>query len=194
MSLVAALTPVVEVLERLGVAYQVGGSVVSSAYGSPRATNDVDLAADLRLEHVEPLCSALRRTYYADADLLREAIRRRTCANLIHLASGFKVDVFVCADTDYDRVALQRVLPYPLGEDPAGRTFLLSTPEDVLLRKLLWFRADGCVSDRQWADVVGVLRLRRGTLDRAYLEGWAQRLGVDDLLMRAEGEVERPVG
>lgn len=183
MSLLVALQPVVEVLERLGVAYQIGGSVASSAHGAPRATNDVDVVVDLRAEHVAPLCEALAGVYYAPAELLHDAIAHRSCANLIHLTSGFKIDLFVSRGGEYDRGSLTRFVERSL--EPGTREFRVATAEDTLLRKLQWYRAGAEVSDRQWSDVLGVLRLRSPELDRPYLERWAQALGVEDLLQRA---------
>ena len=186
MSLVSALAPFVAELERLGVGYQIGGSVASSAHGVPRSTNDVDVVVDLRAEHVGPLCAALRSAYYADEELVADAVTRRSCANLIHLASGFKVDLFVRGESEYDKSAMERGVWRGLGEAASAKTFRLSTAEDVLLRKLLWYRSGGEVSERQWGDVLGVLRLRQASLDWAYLRRWADQLGLDDLLARAE--------
>jgi len=45
---------VVEALEALGVPYFIGGSLASATYGVVRATMDVDLVADLRMDHVNP--------------------------------------------------------------------------------------------------------------------------------------------
>jgi hypothetical protein len=188
VSVVTALQPVVEALERLGVAYHVGGSVASSAHGSPRATNDVDLVVDLRREHVAPLCALLAGAYYASPELLRDAIVRRSCANLLHLATGFKVDLFVCRGGDFDRQSLARHVDRSLSE--GSRTFRVATAEDMVLRKLEWYRDGGEVSDRQWADVLGILRLRSRELDRAYLHRWAPQLGVSELLTRAEQQAQ----
>jgi len=189
LNVVAALTPVVEALERLGVTYHIGGSVASSLHGTPRSTNDVDLVADLRTQHVEPLCQALRGTYYAEPELAFDAIRHKSCFNVLHLATGYKVDIFVRGDSEYDLASLRRNLPRQIGEDGGGRTFPVATPEDILLRKLQWFRLGGEVSDRQWRDVLGVLRAQQNHLDRSYLGRWARELAVDDLLARAEQEV-----
>jgi len=188
MSVVAALQPVVEALERLGIAYLVGGSVASSAHGSPRSTNDVDVVVELRHEHVEPLCAALATAYYAPTELMHDAIDHQSCANVLHLATGFKVDLFVRGDGDYDRAAMGRNVDRQL--EPNTRMFRLATAEDTLLRKLLWFRKGGEVSDRQWSDVLGVLRLQKAELDDGYLHGWSRRLGVDDLLAKAEREID----
>ncbi len=79
----------------LRIRYLVGGSLASSVYGIPRATQDVDLVADVRLPHVEPLTTALRGEFYVDADMIREAIKNRASFNVIHLATMFKADVFI---------------------------------------------------------------------------------------------------
>ena len=107
----AALGPVVAKLQELGVAYYVGGSVVSSMVGIPRATLDVDIVADLAPKHVTPLVDALKASYYVDGRMIQDAIARRCCFNLIHFATSFKVDVFVVKDRPYDRAALARIKP-----------------------------------------------------------------------------------
>jgi hypothetical protein len=189
VSIVAALQPVVEALEQLGVAYHIGGSVASSAHGTPRATNDVDVVADLHVEHVRPLCAALAGRYYASPELLEDAVRRRSCANLVHFATGYKVDLFVQRDGEYDRQCLLRHVDRSLTS--GSRTFRFATAEDILLRKLQWYRDGGEQSDRQWTDVLGLVRTRAGDLDRPYLAHWAPTLGVADLLARAEREAQR---
>ena len=65
---------------------------------------------------------------------------------------------------------------------------MVKSPEDTILRKMLWFREGGEVSDRQWRDILGVLRAQHGSLDLAYLREWAVRLALTDLLGRATAE------
>jgi hypothetical protein len=180
-----ALAPVVEALGALGVAYYVGGSLASSAHGVPRASLDVDLLAELRPEHVAFLCRRLEDGYYLDPDRIRDAVERRRSFNLIHLATMFKVDVFVSTGRPFDREALSRVRSELLGEGEGARAFALVSPEDIVLVKLEWFRRGGETSERQWSDVQGVLKVHAGRLDGAYLERWADALGVADLLERA---------
>lgn len=194
MRLAVALTPIVAAFDRLGIVYQIGGSVASSAHGTPRSTLDVDLVADLRSEHVAPLCDALRGDYYADPDLVRDAIARRACANFLHLTTGWKVDVFVLRDGEYDRRAFLRFVERSVAGSAPGQRFRLATAEDVLLRKLQWFRSGGEVSERPWQDVLGLLRVQADALDRAYLHEWAAKLQLDHLLERAEREVFGPAG
>lgn len=183
----AALDPVADAFEALGVRYRVGGSVASSALGVARTTLDVDLVADLRAAHVEPLVERLYADYYIDGEMIHDAIRRRASFNVIHLATMVKVDVFVLGARPFDRVAFERVVHEPLGDD-RERSFPLTTAEDIVIRKLDWYRLGGGVSQRQWADVVGVLKLQGSALDRAHLAHWASEIGVTDLLERALAE------
>ena len=187
---VAAIAPVVTELEKLGVPYYVGGSVASSSHGIPRSTLDVDLVADLAPRHVAPLVEALHGDYYISRPAVSGAIDRRSCFNLIHSATSFKVDVFAVKNRKYDRVALERIRRRLVDEgDPSSR-FNFASAEDVILSKLEWFRKGGEVSERQWGDVLGVMKVQGGALDRAYLEKWAAELEVADLLKRAREETE----
>jgi hypothetical protein len=185
----AALIPVVEELERLGVRYYVGGSISSSAYGHMRSTQDADLIADLKPAHVEPLVKALQNTYYANAHAAFEAIAHQRCFNLIHLATMFKVDIFIVKDRQYDRMALSRAQKRRLDDEDPATDFYLASPEDVILGKLEWYRLGDESAQQQWLDVTKVMKVQFDNLDRDYLEKWAGELRVADLLERAWKEV-----
>jgi hypothetical protein len=180
-----ALRGVVSALERLGVRHYLGGSLASSAFGIARATLDADLVADLRREHVAPLVAALQADYYVSAAMVNEAVARKSCFNVIHLATSYKVDVFVPKGRAYDRVALERIRKDPLDSADPVAEFFLASPEDTVLSKLEWFRLGEEISDRQWRDVIGVLKVQGDRLDEAYMAHWAVELGVRDLLERA---------
>lgn len=184
----AALGPVVAVFEALDIAHYVGGSLASSTHGMPRSTLDVDFVADLRPEHVQRFVEWLGSEYYLDEGHIRHAVEHRRSFNLIHLDSMFKVDIFVTKGRPFDRSALARAQYHPLGSDPEARPVRVASAEDTVLAKLEWYRAGGEASERQWSDVLGVLRTKAEALDRSYLEEQADGLGVRDLLDRAIGQ------
>ncbi|MCD6553417.1 MAG: hypothetical protein J7M16_05345 [Anaerolineae bacterium] len=186
---IAVTLLVIEVLERLNVPYLIGGSLASAVHGVARATVDTDLVADLRLEHAAPLAQALSDMFYVDVESIRDAIRRRSSFNLIHLETMFKVDVFVRKQRPFDQAQFERRVAQIVATDPE-RTAYVATPEDIVLAKLEWYRMGGEVSDRQWRDVLGVLKVQWGRLDLAYLRRWAPALGVADLLEKALSAAE----
>lgn len=188
--LLAALGPVLRVLGDLGVRHFVGGSIASSAHGVARASVDGDVVAELGPAHVSPLVAALRDTYYVPEERIRDAVARRASFNLIHLDTMLKVDVFVSRDRPFDRRAFERARPAPIAGAP-GATLPVSSAEDVVLAKLEWYRRGGEVSERQWSDVSGVLRVSGSAIDRPYLRQNAIELGVGDLLDRALAEADR---
>jgi hypothetical protein len=174
---------VTQTLEQIGVAYAVGGSLASSLHGVMRSTLDVDIVADMRLEHIAPLVAALAEEFYADDEMMREAIKRHSSFNLIHYETAFKVDIFVCKLRPFDQMQLERRRTSVIANDPE-RSIYVTSPEDTVLAKLEWYRLGGEVSDRQWRDILGVLKTRAGELDLDYLHTWARELKVSDLLER----------
>ncbi|HEU4558455.1 MAG TPA: hypothetical protein VFS20_11420, partial [Longimicrobium sp.] len=172
------------ILEKLDVPYLVGGSLASSLHGEPRATQDVDIVADLKLEHVEPFVSALRDRFYVDDLAVRDAVKRRSTFNVIHLETMFKVDVFVAGNQRSTRRELERRQLYTLDVQPP-EAISVASPEDIIVQKLHWYRLGDHVSDRQWRDAMSVLKIRNRKLDLDYMRELASEMGVDDLLVRA---------
>lgn len=183
-----AVLPVVDLLESWQVPFHLGGSVASSFLGTARSTLDADLVADLKVAHGPLLARALSETYYLSEQRIRNAIRQRKSFNLIHLETMFKVDVFVQPRGAFDRqVMARRVALEVVGID---RTLDFCSAEDIILHKLIWYRDGNRVSQRQWRDVQGVLRLQMKRLDVDYLSRWARELGVSDLLDEAFAEAD----
>lgn len=179
---------IASVLDTLEIRYVVGGSLASSLYGIPRATQDVDVVADIPPSQVDAITCALTSDFYVDAGMIRDAIQRRASFNVIHLATMFKADVFICQGDQWshEEMARARVERF---EVPDGEvTIRFASPEDTLLHKLIWYKLGNEVSDRQWGDVLGVLRVQGEGLDCEYLDRWAPRLGVADLLSRARNQ------
>ena len=183
--ILAALDPVVKAFEKIGVSYYLGGSVASSAYGIARATLDVDLVADLSAQHVNSLTEMLKSDYYIDKEMILDAIKRRSAFNLIHLETMLKVDIFIIKDRPYDGIAFQRKRKDTLDEEQGAAEFYFASPEDIILNKLEWFQMGGKVSERQWHDVLGIMKVQRELMDKEYLRRWAAELGISDLLEQA---------
>jgi hypothetical protein len=175
---------VTQTLERLGILYAVSGSLASSLHGVMRSTLDADIVADMCLEHIQPLVAALSKEFYADDEMMKDAIQHQSSFNLIHYETAFKVDIFICKARPFDQMQLDRRRTAVIATDPEQSIYVIS-PEDIILTKLEWYRLGGEGSDRQWRDVLGVLKTRAGDLDLDYLRKWSAELKVSDLLERA---------
>jgi len=185
--LLLALGRVVAAFDALGVEYLVGGSMASSVFGEPRQTMDADLVARLYERHAGPLVERLTDEFYAHLPGIVSAIQTQGCFNLIHLETVTKVDVFVRWRDPFAQSQFARRQRKSVGQSSPLELFFASA-EDTILAKLEWYRKGGCVSDRQWRDLLGVLKVQGEALDQAYLKDWANRLGLADLLKRALDE------
>ena len=172
---------IAQTFDGLGIPYLVGGSLASSLHGIPRATQDVDIVADIKLNQVVSLVEALRADFYIDADMIREAIRNCSSFNIIHLATMFKADIFVLKADSISQQEMMRREQYQLSDDPKNQLYL-ATAEDVIIHKLYWYQMSGSSSDRHWNDVLGVIQVQSDQLDHVYLKQMAQQREVSELL------------
>ena len=179
-----AASEIAAVFESLNVPYMIGGSVASTVWGEPRFTLDVDFVCALKSDQILPLKRILGDAWYADESAIREAVSKRSSFNMIRLKRMVKVDVFVPPDTGFDASKWKRVR-YETLDPGSPHQVCVTSPEDIVLQKLRWFRSDGEVSDNQWRDVTALLRIQAGRLDEEYLDNWAKQLELLELLDRA---------
>lgn len=183
--MIAAFDPIAQALTSLRVRWYVGGSVASSIHGVSRTTLDVDVVAELTLDHVKPLMATLQSDYYVSEVAISDSIRRRSSFNAIHLPTSFKVDVFAVKDRLFDQSSIGRIETGVIQELGESLPVIVASVEDTILSKLEWYRKGNEISERQWLDILGICRIKRDKLDLAYLSKWAEALNVQDLLDRA---------
>ncbi len=170
---------VASILDDLQVRWFLGGSLASSLRGIPRATLDADMVAELLHEHVKPLLEALGEVWYADEQAIHDAISNRSSFNLIHFDTAMKVDVFVPKQRRFETEQFARAVRTPVADGSEVEVPVCSA-EDIIAVKLEWFRLGQELSERQWGDILGVLRVNEGQLDLEQLRQSAQELGVAD--------------
>jgi hypothetical protein len=180
----SALIPVIDLLNELKIPYMLIGALAVNYYSVPRLTHDADILVEMKPEHAQTVAKRLQPAYYADADSIRDAIASRGESNLIHLDTGFKIDLWILEDTEFDRLRFSRRAPGRV----FGRDVFLSTPEDLILTKLVWFKQSD--SQKHYLDAIGVYRAQKAILHADYLRDQAVALSVAALLKRLEDEAE----
>jgi hypothetical protein len=161
---------VARAIERVGGEYFVGGSVASSLQGEPRATNDIDFVIKLSPDAVGAFAAALHRA---------------GSSNIFYLPYVTKIDLFGLGERAFDVSEFARRRLEVVTQ--RGDELFIKSPEDTVVRKLLWYREGGENSTKQWRDLVEVLRI--SSVSNAYLDEWAARLGLDSLLAKARRDV-----
>jgi len=178
-------------LERIGLRYMVGGSFASGIHGIPRMTYDADIVIEIDLEKLQEFVDTFKDVYYVDEVMIRKAVERRSSFNLIHLQSMFKIDVFVSRQGSFNASAFSRRKLEKISNSETDKVFVTS-PEDIIIAKLDWFRKGNSISERQIKDVLGVVKVQNacGGLDWEYLKYWANEMGVGDLLEKVREDVK----
>lgn len=179
-----ALQPVINAFDKLSIPYCIGGSVASSLYGIARTTLDIDIVADLQLQHIPLLIKELGKSYYIEESMIRNAINNSSSFNLIHFETSMKIDIFILKNIPYDEESFKRRIKDILDES-INREFFFTSPEDIIINKLQWYEMGEKISERQWLDVLGVIKVQGESLDKNYLQLWSKKLEIFDLLTKA---------
>jgi hypothetical protein len=182
-----------ELFDRLEIPYMIGGSGASSVHGLVRTTGDLDIVAKIAVEDIPSIITELHEDFYVDEQQMHAALEHSRSFNVIHLRSSYKFDIFPLTTDRYQQIQFGR-RRYEKSSIFTGEPLevAVSSPEDVILSKLRWFRQGGEVSEQQWNDVLGVIAVQRQNLDVRYLRDWAEYLGLSKLLEQALDEGQAP--
>ncbi|NTU50853.1 MAG: nucleotidyltransferase family protein [Candidatus Aminicenantes bacterium] len=160
-----------------GIRYFVTGAVAAIAYGEPRLTNDIDIVADLDEDTIPRLKSCYPADeFYFDEGSARRAVRTKSQFNIIHPGSGLKIDVMITQGDEFDQSRFRRARRLKPLEDTEVD---FASPEDVVIKKLDFYRQGG--SDKHLRDIAGILKISADAIDFAYIEAWAQKLGLEKI-------------
>ncbi|MEG5140457.1 MULTISPECIES: hypothetical protein [unclassified Microcoleus] len=169
------------IFETLGISYYITGGVAASVYGDPRTTRDLDLVIELIRDNISQLVAALETAgFYCPPGSVEDIQQGRGMVlSVTHMTSVLNADIVLNSQTEFDHSKMARRRLEAL--DEAGvEQFWIASPEDIILAKLLWWQQSQ--SQKQWNDVLGILKVQAEHLERGYLTNWAQQLGlIDDL-------------
>jgi hypothetical protein len=168
---------VVDALEELQIPYMVVGSFASGAYGEPRMTQDIDIVVNLRYGDAEELGKRFAPPdFYLNTQSAKQAIRTCGQFNIIHGASGNKVDLMLLRDSAWNAKQFERRKRL---EIITGREASIATPEDIILSKMLWYKEGG--SEKHLRDITGMLTISENQIDFDYVANWSKKLEVEDV-------------
>lgn len=165
------LRKISEILRSLDIPYIITGAIAVVVWGRPRFTADIDIVVELVADKVDRLVEELLKIdkeVYVDKRMIRRALKSRGEFNFIHPGAGLKVDFWIMKNDEFDRSRMARRIKKKI----AGTPVYLSSPEDLILIKLLWYKETG--SSRQLEDVESVLKIQK-KLDWKYLRKWVKR-------------------
>jgi hypothetical protein len=184
------LKQLTDALDDMKINYAIGGSIASSVYGKVRFTQDADITVASFANKAERLYTVLKENFYINKDAMCQAISNRSSFNVIHLTSAFKIDIFVQKDDDFHRQLFLRRKKVKLDES-IEHLFDIVSAEDIILLKLQWYQSAGCISERQWSDILGVLDVQAQLLDMKYLRSCSEKLGLSGIFLKAIDQVHK---
>lgn len=171
------LKHIANTFDSLGIRYLTTGSIASIFYGEPRFTNDIDVVADIREEHILALLKHFPESeFYLSEDAIRDAIKHKYQFNIIHPSSGLKVDIIIRKDDDFNDSRFERVKRFSSIEETAVN---FSSPEDVIIMKMKYYKEGG--SEKHIRDITGMMKISGEMIDKDYIGYWAKRLAILDI-------------
>jgi hypothetical protein len=165
-------------LDECKIPYMITGSFASNMHGVPRATQDADVVIGTDQGSLDRFLESLGAEFYASHEAAMEALERESMFNVVHLETGFKVDLIMRKSRPFSRIEFSRRQQAVY----RGQNRWFATPEDVILAKLEWTKMGD--SERQFIDALNVAKIQGKALDRAYLQMWGRELEVGKLLQR----------
>jgi hypothetical protein len=172
-----------QILNAANIPYYITGGVAAIAHGEPRATIDLDVVISIDLTDLPTLADNFEANGFYVAGLADVMTGSLRCLNITHLETIENVDLMISGREEYDLIKFDRRRSYTL---PGSGEVAIASPEDVIISKLVWRRESQ--SDKQWRDILGILKVQREKLDFGYLRGWVERFGLDDDWQRAKVE------
>ncbi len=179
-----ALELVLSRFDKFNISYMITGSFASNIHSVPRATFDADVVIELAPKSLKKLLDSFAGDFYVSSEAAEEAIKTQRMFNVIHLETGFKVDLIIKKDRAFSQKEFSR--REKVNYMDQDRWF--ATAEDMILAKLEWSKMGD--SEKQFKDALNVVKVQGENLDRSYLEEWAKELGVQDLLQRLFQNIE----
>ena len=168
------LIKVIDKIRQLRILYMITGGIASIFFGKPRLTHDFDIIVEIEEKEISNLVNTFKDEFYISSEAIQNAIENRSMFNIIHFDSGIKVDFWLLKDDEFDKKRFERRQKHVYSD----RDIFFTSPEDVILKKLLWFKESAI--QKHFDDAFGVSEIQKD-LEVEYITAWADKLSVRDL-------------
>ena len=168
---------VIQALETIGIPYMITGSQASAYYGEPRFTRHIDIAADMKPGQAKDFVTYFpSNEFYCDEEMMEAEIKTWGQFNIIHAASGLKIDVILTktvpfSQTEFARRNRRSVFP--------NQNAYFTSAEDVIIKKMEYYKEGA--SEKHLRDITGIIKISGEILDQDYIAYWAGRLGLTEI-------------
>jgi hypothetical protein len=164
-----------QIFESINIDYYVNRGVASSIHGEPRSTRDLDLVIEVKPNQIDLLVKTLEASgYYCPVSAVEDLQQGLgNMLNITHTETIANADIYITDNSPFAVSQMQRRVLIEVEEIPA---FWIASAEDIILQKLRWGK--GSKSEKQWRDVLGIIKLQAENLDYGYLTEWAENLDL----------------
>lgn len=169
----SVLKDVTERFEKLEIPYMLSGSMAMISYAMMRMTNDIDIVIEAKSEDAEKIIKEFEADYYVPQNRVKDAIYSQNMFNLLHQTKIVKIDCVLRKDSEFQKLAFSNRRKIKFTEFDVWTI----SRDDLILSKLNWAKKSR--SEMQMRDVASIIR---NGYDKEYVELWAEKLGVTDLL------------
>ena len=166
--------------DHTNIPYYVTGGLAAIAYGEPRTTRDADIVLAIAPTDIAPLVVALEADGFYVPGVEDVRTGRLSILQATHIETISRADLIVAGREERDLPSFQRRRAIEVKEQ---QSLFFASPEDVILSKLAWRQRSE--SEKQWRDVLGVMKVQGEKLDFVYLVRQAEVVGLWEALREA---------
>ena len=173
------LVKIADILDEFKIPYFVTGGMAVLIWGRPRFTFDIDIIVELELRDVNNLVgrlSSFGEASYIDKEMIKDALVNNGEFNFIHGDTGIKVDFWVLKKDKFGLSRLNRRVKKKI----LNKKVYFSSPEDLILSKLLWRKRSG--GEKHMEDAKSVIDISKEKIDMDYLKKQALELNISEEL------------
>ena len=171
----------VKAMGTLNIPYVIVGGFAIAGWGRPRATRDVDVIIQLRVNDIPEFVSTLRKAGFSiKPDDVRDALYHKEHFSIFNTETVFHVDAKGVCGKSEARTLKSRVFMKFLDYE-----FPISGLEDTIANKLRFGR------EQDLEDALAILVRNRGTVNNRRLEALCAEIGVVGELRALDRKAKR---